>query len=377
MLNISSDSYSVNRKQKVIEGINILLNLFSTVNQQRLFPRNIMTLSTKRQVTVYSIKEMIEKFAEADYNDCRINTYPAFLNEAEEKDYENGVNLDIFTPSILFLDVDLNDFPSMTELDKTLYKILKHISKVLPGSEPLTIWSGRGYHIIILVKVNEALEHFEDFSGLTEKPSEELLRFAKTYLSYDKADKANNPAFRSCLLRVPYTLNSKCFDEGLDPEVKIIQKNDSSKPLPKKDNLLVEFMTFLSDRKLKENLEKERQAKLKNKFSSRNMNRPTSIQYVEKLLTIPIGDYRKNAISLILAPYCVNILNLSDDDSFKRIKQWALECNDVKSLKPSKGDFDIIIKYAVKRAKETGVKPLKFKGTLQHKNTELYQLLLS
>ncbi len=111
MLNLSSDSYIVNRKQKVTEGIDILLNLFSTVKQQRLFPRKIMTLSTKRQVTVYSIEEMIEKFALADYKDCRINAYPAFLNAAEERDYENGVNLDIFAPNILFLDIDLNDFP--------------------------------------------------------------------------------------------------------------------------------------------------------------------------------------------------------------------------------------------------------------------------
>ena len=29
----------------------------------------------------------------------------AFLNEAEEKDYENGINLDIFTPNILFIDL--------------------------------------------------------------------------------------------------------------------------------------------------------------------------------------------------------------------------------------------------------------------------------
>ena len=59
------------------------------------------------------------------------------------------------------------------------------------------------------------------------------------------------------------TFNSKCFDEDKDPEVKIIQEFDSSKPLPNINNLLVEFMTFLSDRKLKEIMEKERQVKLK------------------------------------------------------------------------------------------------------------------
>ena len=61
-------------------------------------------------------------------------------------------------------------------------------------------------------------------------------------------------------------------------EVKIIHEFDNSKPSPKIDNLLVEFMTFLSDRKLKENLEKERQVKLKNKFLHSNLDKHTSIQ---------------------------------------------------------------------------------------------------
>ena len=119
----------------------------------------------------------------------------------------------------------------MTNLDKVLNKILKHISKVVHDSKSFYLWSGNGYHIIIPVKVTEVLEHFEDFKGLTEKPSSEFLQFAKSFLSFNKADKANNPAFKSCLLRVPFTFNSKCSDEGMDPEVKIIQEFGSSKPL--------------------------------------------------------------------------------------------------------------------------------------------------
>jgi hypothetical protein len=54
----------------------------------------------------------------------------------------------------------------------------------------------------------------------------------------------------------------------------------------------------------------------------------------------------------------------------------GLNCNDVKPLKPSIGDFHYIVRNAIKRAKGTGVK-LKFKDTLQNKNKELYQLLSS
>lgn len=209
------------RRQKVLEGIDVILSLFSTVKQQRIFPRKIMTKKTRGQITVYSIEQMIQAFEDADFVDYRINAYPSFLNEAEEKDYVSGINLDIFASNILFIDLDQKGFSSKSELDKVLNKILKHISKVLHDSKPLLLWTGNGYHIIIPVKATEALENFEDFKGLTEKSSSEFLQFAKSFLSFNKADKANNPAFKSCLLRVPFTFNSKCSDEGMDPEVKI------------------------------------------------------------------------------------------------------------------------------------------------------------
>jgi hypothetical protein len=140
---------------------------------------------------------------------------------------------------------------------------------------------------------------------------------------------------------------------------------------------LVECLTFVSDRKLKEMLEKKKRTRLRNKCSDSKTNKNNSILYVEKLLTIPIRDDRKNVISLILAPYFVNILNLTEEESYHRLKRWVLKCNELKSLEPSINDFDFIIRYAVKRAKETGVKPLKFKDTLQYKNRELFRLLSS
>jgi len=369
---------NLTRKQKIREGINIILTLFALVKQQRIFPRTIMTGAVRYQVIVNSVEEIMKRFEEAGYQDCRINAYPAFLNKAEEKDYENGINLNLFSPNILFIDLDEKDFYSKTELNKAIKKIIKHISIVLQDSNPLLLlWSGRGYHIVIPFEVTDALEHFEEFESLSNKPSQDLLKFAKSFLSLDNADNANNPGFHSCLLRVPYSLNSKCVNEGVDPEVKIIQEFDASKPLSKVDNLLVEFLTFLSDRKLKEFLEKEKQTKLRNKFLNRKTDKSNLIPYVEKLLTVPIQDYRKNAINLILAPYFVNILYLSDEESFHRIKQWVLKCNNVKLLKPSINEFDNIIRYALKRAKETGVKPLNFKNTLQYKNKKLFQQLSS
>ena len=386
MFNILDNEIAA-RRQKVLKGIDILLSLFSTTKQQRLFPRKIMTKKTRGQVTIYSIEQIMQVFEDANFEDCRINAYPSFLNEAEEKDYEKGINLDIFAPNILFIDLDQKDFSSKSALDKTLNKILKHRSSILYGVRPLLLWSGNGYHVIIPVKATEALEHFEDFKGLTDRPSSEFLQFAKSFLSFNKANKSHNPAFKSCLLRVPYTFNSKCFVDNVDPDVKLVQEFDKAKPLPSIDNLLVEFVTFLTDRKLKMDLRIEKNAKKKVQSNNIQISKPmistttttttTAITYIEKLLEIGISDYRKNAIGLILAPYFVNILNLSDDESFIKIKEWALKCNNIKPLEPSISDFNIIVENAIKRTKVTGIRPLKFKDTLQYKNKKLYDIILS
>ncbi|CAN5767959.1 hypothetical protein BH23THE1_BH23THE1_15640 [soil metagenome] len=107
------------------------------------------------------------------------------------------------------------------------------------------------------------------------------IRLKEKYGEGEIPHEANTPAFKSCLLRVPYTFNSKCFDKINDPEVKIIQEIDISKPLQKIDNLLVEY------------LEKKKRTRLRNKCSDSKTNKYNSILYVEKLLTIPIRDYRK------------------------------------------------------------------------------------
>jgi hypothetical protein len=57
------------------------------------------------------------------------------------------------------------------------------------------------------------------------------IRLKEKYGEGEIPHESNTPTFKSCLLRVPYTFNSKCFDEINDPEVKIIQEIDISKPL--------------------------------------------------------------------------------------------------------------------------------------------------
>ena len=148
-------------------------------------------------------------------------------------------------------------------------------------------------------------------------------------------------------------------------------KWNNSEQLPQIDNLLIEFQTFLVDRKLKVEIKsKENEGKYHN-----YINDPNTISYVEKLLSIPLADHRKFAISLILAPYFVNIQHLSDSESYGKIKQWALNCNEIEKLKPSIEYFDDLIRKHIERARSTKIKPLKFEETLRYKNIELYNKL--
>ena len=359
------------RKQLVSDGFELILSLFIAAGQQRLFPRTIMTKNLNRQIVVHTKEEVLYWFEQADYQDCRINAYPAFLSKAEERDYDKGVNLNLFSPNILFIDLDAKRFDSNTLLQKALKQILKNISSLLYDVKPLVLWSGHGYHIIIPVNAKEALENFTDFMEYTTQPSREFLQFAEKFLSLNKADTANNPGFKSCLLRVPYTFNSECVNEGLDAEVKIVQRWDNSKPLPDIDNLLIEFQTFLVDKKLKAELEENK----RKKFITSRISTNNILPYAERLLHMSIPDYRKFAISLILTPYFINIQHLSDTETFCRINEWLLKCSKVKNLEPSVAYLDDYTRKAIERARSSGIKSLKFEETLKVKNKALYEML--
>ena len=51
------------------------------------------------------------------------------------------------------------------------------------------------------------------------------------------------------------------------------------------------------------------------------------IKWIDILLETPISDYRKNAISLILAPYLINIKKLPYTNAFDIIKDWLNRCD--------------------------------------------------
>ena len=65
---------------------------------------------------------------------------------------------------------------------------------------------------------------------MTDSPNNKFLQFAERYLTGNRNDSGHHPAIRSCMLRVPGSLNSKCKAVGIDGEVKIIQRWDGHRP---------------------------------------------------------------------------------------------------------------------------------------------------
>jgi hypothetical protein len=166
--------------------------------------------------------------------------------------------------------------------------------------KPTVLWSGNGVHTCQPVEavVLEQESKFAEF----DQPSQTFLKFAAQFLSNHKSDTNNNPAFKSCLLRIPGSYNSKYIEQNKEiAKVKVIQGWDGFRP--KINPLLYHFYIHLADRKLKEfnNMRKIQTSQF----------RGNTIPWIEKLLETPIDDYRKNAVSLVLAPYLVNIRKLS------------------------------------------------------------------
>jgi hypothetical protein len=80
----------------------------------------------------------------------------------------------------------------------------------------------------------------------------------------------------------------------------------------------------------------------------------------------------KTAVSLILAPYLINIRKLPFDNASSIINSWLGKCGKLRQLDQN---FDYTVRYALKNSIKNGYRPLKLE-TLKLKNNSLYALLL-
>ncbi|MDN5847022.1 MAG: DNA primase noncatalytic subunit PriX, partial [Candidatus Nitrosocosmicus sp.] len=344
------------------KGIDFLLYHFDS---DSIFPRTIMTKKLGKQEVIYSKTKVLNHFEDSNYVDCRINAFPSYV------DYKG---IQRYPPDFIFIDLDRSDFKTLRGLQTTLSKTLKNISRLLDGSKPTVLWTGNGYHIYQPLE-SIILEQYDIFTGF-ERPSNHFLKFAKDYPSSGKADTSNNPSFRSCLLRIPYSFNSKCLGKfevrdpintmhSEDSQVSIIQEWNGFRPSIK--FLLRDFLHYLINQKIKERNKMIRNiSRNERNYTIFYENRGGKYEWIEQLLKTPLMDYRKHVISLILSPYLINVKKLTYQESYYILIEWLSQCNMTRKL-----DFNpnYLVKSSLNTASGKGIPPMRL-DTLKNKNID-------
>ena len=315
--------------------------------QEPIFPRTISTKYTANtQIPVNNQNDLYSEFKRSNFVDCRISAFPL---------------IDSAVPNLVFIDLDTNP-NHKTPLEEILESTLTKIKKRL-GGHPTVLWTGNGYHIYQPFEVSQSLTEIDEFKEF-ENVDNRFLRFEKDFLSSGYADKANHPSLKSCLLRVPDSLNSKCLDKGLskkDSRVKIIQKWNG-----KRVQISYQLGTFHSYLVTEREKEEKRRALYEHRQHS---SKPKEFPWIEKLLKTPIDDRRYFCIWRILVPYLVNVKQLEISKVKMILESWLRECD-----KKRKVDFDIkyTIKYTIKNVKDFG--PISF-GDLKKDWPDLYKMI--
>jgi hypothetical protein len=347
-----------NNKMEIEKGIDFILSLFN--NQEPfLFPRRISTFKSKdKQFLVRSKEEIINAFADSSFVDCRINAYPYMI------DYKG---IQRYLPNFIFIDLDRNNnnFKTDRSFEFTLSNTLTNIKEIVDGC-PTVLFTGGGYHIYQPIYCPSPLENVTEFQKF-DKPSQEFLRFAKDNLSNGKADKNNNPSFKSCLLRIPESINSK-----YNKKVKIVQIWNGIRPsIPRK--FIEEFRSGLIQKKIDENKQRQKMGwKLKRQNKNKDTINRNFYEWIDKkILANPFSDYRKIIINLILAPYLIVIKKLSYEESSLILNEWLQKCDSLRKL-----DFnpEYLVKSALSIAIQKAIPPMKL-VTLKDRNLELYNIL--
>jgi len=322
-----------------------------------LFPRTIMTKALGHQKEVLNAEEVMTQFKASNYQDCRINAFPAYTGYRE---------INLTAPSFVMIDPDLKDFGSQEKLDIILHTTLNKINEVFHGAHPTVLWTGGGYHIYQPIKglILEQIDRFACYSDPSKKDlTSRFMQFAEDHFTGKKSDPQHRPSIKSCLIRIPGTINSK-----YSQEVRMIQRWDGTRPPIQ--YLLREYRTWHVAEKINDKLEEKRSYKYRS-MNNIGYNKNDTIWWIEKLLQTPIADHRKYAIWRILIPYLVNVKKLSDRDVVNVVQNWLDGCSLLKTL-----DFNpkYVIRQNLKNGKGYKFYPISF-DKLSYQNNELYNII--
>ena len=334
--NVSSD---ITSDIDLRHGLEFILGHFAASH----FPRTISTRTTEgRQVTVNNKEEALARLKQSNYLDCRINAYSGGDIKGD--------------PNFIFIDIDSTN---PENLDKIIDKKLSRFSAI--GGHPTVLFTGSGFHIYQPIG-SICLDDLQEFSSFPE-PSKQFLKFAEKYLSYGKSDPDHNPSFKSCMVRVPGSINSKNGER-----VKIVQEWDGHRPSIAL--MIGSFQLWLATKQKKE---EAKFAKISNTIieSSPGNSAPRKIEWIEILLKTPLDDYRKTIVNLVLAPYLINIRQLEYQAAFDIIKSWLERCA---SLRKLGFGTESLTGNALATASKTGYKPMRL-DTLKQRNAAVYREL--
>lgn len=328
-----------------------------------------MTLMSNGQFSITSKEEIFEKCEQSNFTDCRINAYPEYTG------YKGIIRQ---APNFIFIDLDLENFGhNIKKLDLVLRKTLKKIAEY--EGFPTVLWTGNGYHIYLpisaIVLDQETIFSKDRFPNLFSvmgkysnwSVSEVFLKYTEIFFTNGKADPHHKPKYKSCLIRIPGSYNSKLLNKGLGKSeslVKIIQRWNGRRIHIQ--YLLKDFRRWLIQEEYNQKLENKR------KNNSRRITKlPNTYTWIENLLQTPLKDNRKYCIFHIIIPYLVNVKKLSSEEVFHVIIDWLSTCNRLRAL-----DFNPSIEI---RNRIRYVKIYKPIGLLKIKelNEELYRVLRS
>jgi hypothetical protein len=299
------------------EGLDFILEHF----EEPKFPRTISTKATEnKQVIVYSKEEVLRYFRESNYLDCRISAFSQ--HEIEQ-----------VIPNMIFIDLDKID-----ALDETLFIFGRDLR-----AKPLVISTGNGFAIIQPIQ----MESWKDVT-IHGKRGEELakifLRFASRYLSNNKCDSGNHPSLKSCLIRVPASINSK---NGKEVEIQTFWNGR------RVDVHSLRFKEFVDDL-----------VRTEERLKSKVRDFPSQeIPYIERLLQRKLTNGRKRACNLILIPYLVNVKKLPMHNVVLGLYNYF----DGYISKQT-------IEYGAKRVLKKGILPYSL-AKMNYNDPELYELV--
>lgn len=225
------------------------------------------------------------------------------------------------------------------------------------GSHPTVTFTGNGYHIYLPIEVpvldNEYIFSKDKFPNLFSSKSkysqyyvsEVFMQFAENYFTGGKADPNHRPKYKTCLIRIPETYNSKCLNKGLSLEqskVNILQKWNGKRI--NSETLVHEFRIWLTQQEINLNREKIKKLPMRKQdyqyFSDRRnqRNNVSKIDWIETLLQTPIEDYRKDCLWRIIGPYLLKILSFylkekNNNNEYLNLTVLLLHCINVYKVK--------------------------------------------